>query len=322
MAQLKYNIVTIGDCSIDYFVEPTGYQISRATGTEQLSFPLAQKLPINTFQVFAGGNALNTAVSFKRLGLRTAIISQLGDDLGAELILSQVKQERIDSQFLSRSKKTETNSSIILVTAGERTILSYHCEKNYPVPKNLSTDWVYITSMGAGFEKVYRRFGSYATKFKIAFNPGSQQLLRHRTSVRGLATRTKLLFVNIEEGRGLLGGSTASPRQLLNGLKRLGAEKVFVTDGKQGAYAIDSSGCYKIGIYPAKRIDATGAGDAFASGATCAIILGYSTQEALRWGTINAAKEVAKIGVQNGLCDRSELMAELTKQANFRPNKF
>jgi ribokinase len=60
-------------------------------------------------------------------------------------------------------------------------------------------------------------------------------------------------------------------------------------------------------------VDRTGAGDAFASTFTAAIILGKTPAEALAWGPINSMSVVQHIGAQAGLLTRTALEDFLAK---------
>ncbi|MEK9184656.1 MAG: carbohydrate kinase family protein, partial [Patescibacteria group bacterium] len=62
-------------------------------------------------------------------------------------------------------------------------------------------------------------------------------------------------------------------------------------------------------IYPDPKppVSRTGAGDAFASTFTTAIILEKSFQEALRWALVNSAYVVQQIGAQKGLLTKKQL---------------
>ncbi|MBN1258303.1 carbohydrate kinase family protein, partial [Candidatus Peregrinibacteria bacterium] len=59
------------------------------------------------------------------------------------------------------------------------------------------------------------------------------------------------------------------------------------------------------------RKDTLGAGDAFASGFTSAIILGESLKRALTYGTLNANSVVNFYGAQQGLLTRAEMKKRL-----------
>ena len=64
---------------------------------------------------------------------------------------------------------------------------------------------------------------------------------------------------------------------------------------------------------PAKPLDRTGAGDAFASTITAALALGQPLATALTWAPINSMSVVQQMGAQTGLLTRPQLDAWLEK---------
>ena len=109
-------------------------------------------------------------------------------------------------------------------------------------------------------------------------------------------------------------------RQPANALQRDGAER----DG--GGIAIgnslrhrDDEAARNADEFRMVRALRTGAGDAFASTATAAILLGKTVPEALTWGPINSAFVVQKIGAQEGLLGRPALEEKLKNApANYK----
>ena len=60
-------------------------------------------------------------------------------------------------------------------------------------------------------------------------------------------------------------------------------------------------------IFKVKALKPTGAGDAFTSAFTAALILGLSPLEAVRWAPINSMNVVQYIGAQKGLLSRPDI---------------
>jgi sugar/nucleoside kinase (ribokinase family) len=60
-------------------------------------------------------------------------------------------------------------------------------------------------------------------------------------------------------------------------------------------------------VYPHTPVEATGAGDAFASTVVSALILGKTLHEALSWAPINSMSVVQQVGAQKGLLTREKL---------------
>jgi sugar/nucleoside kinase (ribokinase family) len=64
---------------------------------------------------------------------------------------------------------------------------------------------------------------------------------------------------------------------------------------------------------PAPPTNRTGAGDAFSSTFTSAIILGKSVDQALMWGPVNSMSVVQKTGARAGLLTVKEILHYLVK---------
>lgn len=324
MNKKRFDVVTIGDCKADQFIQLGRYRlISGAAGGRLLAVNFGQKIPVSKFGSFAGGNALNAAVTFSRMGLAAAVQTILGSDHDAEHVLEVMRREKIGTDLAVRQKNSLTDKSVILVAGGERTVLGYHDEKNYRLLPKFRSSWVYLTSLGKEFGPVYRRVlaEKKTQKYKIAFNPGTRQLLYAISAVRSMVKEADLLFVNIEEAQRLVARKSRDLKFLLAGLKKMGAGISVVTDGARGAYAL-AGDFYKISGFPAKRVDSTGAGDAFASAFTAAIIKNLPVAEALRWGSVNAAGEIGQIGVHTGLLSGNQLIARLRGKTKYQARTF
>ena len=74
---------------------------------------------------------------------------------------------------------------------------------------------------------------------------------------------------------------------------------------------------------PNPPVSRTGAGDAFASTFTSALILGKAVKEALQWAPVNSAYVVQQIGAQKGLLTREQLEEYLKKApSDYKPRKI
>ena len=98
-------------------------------------------------------------------------------------------------------------------------------------------------------------------------------------------------------------------------LHDLGPKIICLTDGPNGAYAYDGTDAWFVPAYPDPKppVERTGAGDAFASTVTTALVMGKSLEEALLWGPVNSMNVVQHIGAQKGLLTQAELESWLNK---------
>ncbi|MBI4272401.1 carbohydrate kinase family protein [Candidatus Uhrbacteria bacterium] len=305
-AKTKYDIISIGDATLDTFVRIDNASLLCSLNKDQCWFCLnyAEKIPIEELKFTLGGNACNNAVGSARLGLKAAFYSIIGDDDSGRRILEQIKAENVSSEYVIVQKRKPTNYSVVLTYKTERTILVYHCPRKYNLPKLASSKWIYLTSMGKGFDSIHKDL-LIRLKFngtKLAFNPGTHQLLAGKKVLEPILKVCSVLILNKEEGLMVLGQpSTTSIKDILKSLHLLGPDIVIVTDGLNGAYGFDGHRCYFMKIMPSKVVQRTGAGDSFSTGVIAALFHDKPLNEALQWGTANAASVIEHVGPQTGL---------------------
>ena len=304
-----YDVITIGDVMRDIFVFPSIDEMEKPiekNGENFLIFQHGDKITLDDIHYDIGGTAGNVAVGLAKLGLKTGIISCIGKDNEGAEILEALKKSKVNVDNLEISRQKKTSFSVIISYIGERTILVFQSFKpeDFNIPTDLATDWVYIGPLGKSYRSLYSKVTALAAEknAKIALNPGSVQIIDGLASFTGLLRVAKILFVNREEGQKLAKISgVATVRDITRVLLKTGVEMVAVTDGKEGAYVATVDEFFKIGVYPGTRIEATGAGDAFAAGFLAANSQGEKLMDCLRWGVVNAAAVIEKVGAQEGL---------------------
>ena len=80
---------------------------------------------------------------------------------------------------------------------------------------------------------------------------------------------------------------------------------VVVTDGRRRAWVYGGNSVYHTNTIDKPVHDATGAGDAFASGFLAAVLHDLSLDKCVQWGSVNGDSVVDYYGAQRGLqtCD-------------------
>lgn len=320
-----FDILTIGDCTVDTFIVIDDDEASLQCGLKRenclLCLNYADKIPIKATHQAIGGNAANIAVGCNLLGLKTAIYTELGDDFNGHIIKQELEQRQVNTILVKMLKKRETRFSIILNYLSERTILSSQFKRNYQPPNFSQTSWLYYTSLSSGFEKIQDKIIAYLKKHsetKLAVNPGSYQMKKNLKKLLLILPFTELLFVNKEEAELIANKKTTVPN-LIKLLQKTDVKNIVLTDGAAGSYASDAEKIYFMPPSPVKPIEKTGAGDAYASGFLSAIINKKTAPEAMLWGTANAGGVIQKIGAQDGLLNKKQIMQTIKTYKNIRP---
>ncbi len=316
----KFDLIAIGDPTIDTFLMVDDIEVKKINGQLKALINWGDKLPVQHFYKTVAGNAANNAVGSSRLGLKTAFYTVLAHDAGGREIIHKMQKEKVATDYIVIDDKHPTNASTVLSHKGQRTIFVYHEHRKYVLPKFAPAEFVYLTSLGVGFEKIYKDLAKYLDKTgaKLIFNPGTFQLRKGPKFNKIMLERTHVLSINKEEAQSWVGDSEDF-ELLCKKLAKLGPKVVVLTDGRKGAYSYSSEGFYFIPEFPGPLLEATGAGDGFTTAYTAALHYKMSNKEALQWGPVNAASVVSAIGPQEGLLTKTQLLKNLSKQKSYKP---
>jgi ribokinase len=320
---MALDFLAIGDIVNDEFItlDPHEATVLEEGGERLIAMRFGDKLPYrNAELVPAVGNSPNAAVAAHRLGLVSALMTDIGDDEEGVIALAQLEREGVDTRFVRRHKGKTTNHHYVLRLGAERTILIKHAAYPYAFP-DLPEEprWIYLSSVGKEgslpYQKAIAAYVQTHPSVCLAFQPGSFQIRLGYETLKEVYQASMLFFCNREEAMVILNTTDRSIRPLLEGIHSLGPRIVVITDGPEGAYAFDGETAWFMPPYPdpAPPVDRTGAGDSFAATFTCALALGKSIPEALQWAPINSASVVQHIGAQKGLLSRSALESWLAK---------
>ena len=325
-----FEMISIGDTMQDVFLEMTSenahLQCEHKPETCQLCFNYADKIPVKAKHDTIGGNSANAAIAFARLGFKTAIYTHVGGDDQGLRIIEEFKKNNVAADYIVTDHDKESNYNTVINLNAERTILIYHVHRNFVLPKLDAAKWVYLSSMGEGFEAIFPDLVQYVKDHgvNLCYQPGTYQLKYGAEKTAELLSHTKIFFVNKEEAQLYTGKkSEASFKELLDGLLALGPKIAVVTDGPKGAYVSDGKEYLFLGIIEeAPRIEATGAGDSFSSAFAAAIASGETLGEALRWGQCESSSVIQQIGPQAGLLYRKQLAQLLVQYPDLQPTQL
>lgn len=331
----QIDVLSIGDVVTDCFIklfDDRAHTYQNEDGM-WLAMPFGMKVPFDHAEVIeAVGNASNAAVSFAKLGLKSGLISNVGEDQYGRDIIAALHKKRVDSRFVHINPDKVSNYHYVLWYKEERTILIKHEEYDYHWPRFRSNDipkWIYFSSIS---KNALDKYHDYVADWleenpdvKFAFQPGTFQIEAGAERLHGLYKRAEVLIVNREEAVQISGGNYDDLHDLLNRLHGLGPRVVVVTDGPAGAYASDGENRFKMPPYPdpAPPFERTGAGDAFASTFVAALIKGNTIEGALQRAPINSMNVVQHVGAQEGLLDDGQLGELLAKAPHwYKPERF
>ncbi len=312
MRMTKKRTMSIGGATYDLFVRVPHEVLKSHADTTVFALPLGEKIPVQEVQETCGGGACNTSVGLARLGCDAYFGGIIADDEWGQRLLRNFEHEGVNTSCATIVEGEVSSFSIILSASGGERVILYESGTNEHLHDSTFNreeasrmDWVYlnhIQTQSCVIQDDLVTILALGKAPKLTWNPGGCQIEAgiEPQNNRNLLEHTDLLLLNAEEARRFTHSSTTLIA--LHTLATLVRGAVCITDGGRGVLAADHHHLYRCPVLPDTTVlDTTGAGDAFGTGATWALLQGMSLPDALRAGTINAAGVVSTIGAQAGL---------------------
>jgi ribokinase len=313
----KIDFLAVGDTVIDAFIRLNNAEETMDINHHQrkICMNFADKVPYEFVEILpAVGNSANAAVSAARLGLSSAILTNVGEDQYGQDCIDSFKRDYVRTDFVKINEGKKTNYHYVLWFHNDRTILIKHEEYDYELPEISSPSWIYLSSLGEHTLSFHQKFGEYIKahpEVKLVFQPGTYQMSFGTEALKDIYENTEIFFCNVEEAQRILKSEETDVKRLMKMIADLGPKIVVITDGPNGAYTYDTSSgaMYFMKPYPDPKepYERTGAGDSFSSTFTSAIAIGKSIPDAMKWGSINSMSVVQQVGAQKGLLTRDAL---------------
>lgn len=274
---------------------------------------LGKEMYVDKFCVSAGA-VFNSAATLSRLGLRVALLTELGNDFFSRFILEEIEKAGISRELVLVHDQALFSVSICLAHDNERGFVSYSTIRDEILSRRQdihSSANGNRTAEEGGVE--FARYDPQSLLNGYEFDAVlSYARLANLSLINFLAERGATLFFDtgwdsreLSDPRlisVLKWGDYLMPNQLeatfITGTETAEAAAralatlvptatTIVKMGAQGAVACQDETLTYCGAHPiAAVVDTTGAGDAFNGGFIYGILKGYSLAEALHCGTI------------------------------------
>jgi ribokinase len=312
----KIDLLGIGDIVTDSFIEldQAWIETDNSQKEKELCMKFGSKIPYKgSVIVPAVGNSANACVAAHRLGLKSSLISNTGDDKFGKEQFVVLKENGVENDFVKIHKDRKSNCHYVLNFGAERTILINHQEWDYKMPKiSEPPRAIYLSSLAPNSLNFHLDISKYLKSnpdVRLIFQPGTFQMKLGYEKLKDLYQNSWLFFCNKEEAKQILETTEEDITKLLEMMNGKGVQIPIITDGPNGAYAFQDNSIWQVPMYPDPKppVDRTGAGDSFASTITSALLLGKPLEEALLWGPINSMSVVQYIGAQEGLLTKKQI---------------
>lgn len=242
------------------------------------------------------GGIANLSTALARLGLRTGLVAGFGDDAYADWMWQQLAvNEGIDLSHSPRFSQFHSSVTVAITVNDDRAMVTH----GHDLPEGLGDHIRATPSARAAVVDLASEtdwWGELAARGTLLFaDIGFDDTGRwDRATLRPLE-HCHAFTPNVVEATKYT--RTDSPRAALRKLADL-VPLAVVTDGSHGAYALDADSGEEVycPAVMAKVVDATGAGDVFASGLVLGTLAGWPLEQRLRFAALCSALAVQQFG--------------------------
>ncbi|MBQ8081131.1 MAG: carbohydrate kinase family protein [Clostridia bacterium] len=300
----QYDILGVGHCCQDTICAIEAYP-PEDSSTHILSIDDSQ-----------GGGAVGTAiVAASRLGRRTAVIANLGDDSTGDKIIEGFRSERVDTSLIRRIPNGHSPTSIVMVDPEKGTRTKFPYRDSLPL---LSFDQAQHQAIRAS--RVLHLDG---TRFENALNAamiakeagvsvsldGCSRRPDNEKNLR-LSQLADILIMNAVYPFAVSGCS--DPEQALRFFTQWGPKQALVmTIGAKGSYALIEDRFVHFPAFFVSAIDTTGAGDVFHGAFLTRFLETQDVAVSIRFASAVSALKCLKPGGRSGIPTRQEVDAFL-----------
>ncbi|MGN8249463.1 ribokinase [Pseudomonas sp. SMV7] len=274
-----------------------------------------ETLPGDSFFTVPGGKGANQAVAVARLGGSVAMIGNVGDDAYGQQLRQALHVEGVDCRAIETCPGVSSGVALITVDAA-----SQNCIVIIPGGNGLLT-----AQSVQRFDALLQAAEIIICQLEVppetvawtlarGHELGKQVILNPAPATGPLPAEwfahIDYLTPNESEAEALSGVAVSdldSARRAGERLLQLGAGKVIITLGAQGALLVTAQGHRHFPAPQVQPLDTTAAGDTFIGGFAAGLVRGLEEGEAIAFGQRAAALSVTRAGAQPSIPYLAEL---------------
>jgi 5-dehydro-2-deoxygluconokinase len=317
----EYDLLAMGRCSIDLYSNDIGVPF----------------VDIQSFSAYVGGSSTNIVVGAQRLGLRTCLLTGVGNDLTGDFIINFLKNEGVEVQYIAHKPGARTSAVLLGVEPPDRFPLVFY--RDNAADSQLTIDDVCAAPLQTcrvfefGGTNLSREPSRSSTFYAVeqARRSGAKILMDldfrfdqwHDPRAFGLAVRSILPQVDFVLGteEEIKAAMLVDVSQVHISYSQISAPEVSgdldsailkILELKPSLVAVKrgAKGCslYQPGVeridvpgYPVQVLNVLGAGDAFASGITYGYVRGWDWVRTARLANACGAMVVARHACANDM---------------------
>jgi 5-dehydro-2-deoxygluconokinase len=283
----------------------------------ELETPLSQ---VRTYTRFVGGFAGNVSTGLARLGVRTSILSRVGNDGHGQFVREWLAGEGVDVRFLRTDPYWPTPPTFCEVWPPDHFPITFYRRPTAP-------DWQ-LSSEDFDAGEVAQALLLYATGTGLAQPPSRETTLAalkaHRgTTIFDLDWRPALwedpdAYPPLAAAAAGAADVVIGNEEEVEAARLAGVPTLVLKRGERGATVVEDGAETNVPGFPVEVVNGLGAGDAFAAAVGHALLRGLPLVEAVRRATIAGAVVASRLACSEAMPLLDELEAAVETAADVR----
>ena len=266
------------------------------------------------FTMGAGGKGANQAVAARRLGGDVEFVCKVGKDIFGDNSIAHYNEEGLDTGGILRS---DLPSGVALITVdedAENCIVVASGANGDLLEADIEASRKAIESCGILLMQLETPVPSVLKAARIAHEAGAVVVLNPAPACplpEEIFRYLTLFIPNETELAGYTGMEVcdeASAAAAAAVMMEKGVKSLIVTMGSKGSLICEKGGTTFVPARKVKAVDTTAAGDTFCGALCVALSEGKDLHEAAEFATKASALTVQKMGAQNSLPFRNEII--------------
>jgi 5-dehydro-2-deoxygluconokinase len=308
-----WDVVAVGRSSLDLYAHQIGCAMA----------------DVRSFDAYIGGCPTNVSVGTRRLGLKSLLLTAVGDDQVGDFIVASLVREGVETRFIPRKSGRRSSAVVLTIQPPDRFPLTFY--RDNCADRALTVDdvaqapiagsrVVFVTGTGLSHEP-----GREATRAVVAtaraagvpvvvdidYRPDQWDTAASFAREVQTLLQASTLAVGTEEELAAATG-TSDTCTGVGMLLATGIRALVVKRGARGA-TIFRPGAppSDVAPFPVEVLNVLGAGDAFASGFLYGYLQDWPLERAARLGNACGAIIVTRHGCANFMPTREDVTAFL-----------
>jgi 5-dehydro-2-deoxygluconokinase len=287
---MVFDLITTGRIGVDIYPLQTGVGLEEVT----------------SFGKFLGGSATNVAVSGARYGLKSAVITKVGNDPFGNYLIQELERLNVDSRYVGRTEDLKTPVVFCEIFPPDDFPIYFYREPKAPdleiseseldldAIKSAKIFWSTVTGLSqepsrtANLAALKERAKATHTILDLDYRSAFWTNPSDATQQIAKALPFVTIAVGNKEECEVAVGET-EPVRAADALLERGVEIAIVKQGPKGVLAKTKNESVEVPPYSVEVVNGLGAGDSFGGALCYGLIQGWDLQRILRFANIAGA---------------------------------